>query len=284
MWSKKLFGYGSGLLFSALLAGSAMAQGAPPNQPPPPVDGQPQIDRDGRPLPPRDARGRKPARRGSQARPAPPRPEDRDARPQPPLDRDGRPQPPPGEGQMPPDANRRPQPPRDGAAGRPLPPRRAKPAKKGGTRRPGRRNDRPMPPRVGLEERGFTRYDAPLLGVANYRRGSTRKIALNFTGELQGLKGRAYIKPRKDGATQIKVRFDDLKRAPGERRYALWAVSPTGEYLKIGQVINTGEREEAEIRGETALPDFGLFVTAEESDVISPTGRSFAAIYPNGSR
>lgn len=242
MLSKKLFGYGSGLLFSVLLAGSVMAQdGPPPNQPPPAVD------QNGRPLPPGDAKGKKPPRRNVGNRPAPP--EDREARPEVPRDRNGRPTP------------------------------------KRGTPRPNRKNGRPMPPRqAGLEKGGFIRYDAPLLGVANYRRGSTRKIALNFTDELQGIKGHAYIKPRKDGATQIKVRFDDLKRAPGNRRYALWVVSPEGEYLKVGQIINTGEREEAEIRGETALPDFGLFVTSEESDVIRPTGRSYSVVYPNGSR
>lgn len=80
------------------------------------------------------------------------------------------------------------------------------------------------------------------------------------------------------------MRFDELKSAPRNRRYALWAISPDGEYVKIGQVINTGEREEAEIRGGTALQDFGLFVTAEETDVIRPTGRSYSAVLPNGVR
>lgn len=114
-------------------------------------------------------------------------------------------------------------------------------------------------------------YNAPLLGIPSLT-GDT-EIRVKFSGELQGLKGKAYINPRKDGATQIKMRFDDMKLAPkGDKRFVLWTVSPDNKYVKVGQVINTGERQEAEIRGETALKDFGLFVTMEDSDVTEPTG------------
>jgi hypothetical protein len=118
-------------------------------------------------------------------------------------------------------------------------------------------------------------YEVPLLGIPSLGYKDT-EIRVQFSGELQGLKGKAYITPRKDGATQIKMRFDDMKMAPKEKRFVLWAVSSEKAYTKIGQVINTGERQEAEVRGETALKDFGLFVTVEETDVTQPSGKIYA--------
>ena len=118
-------------------------------------------------------------------------------------------------------------------------------------------------------------YDVPLLGVSGFEKGET-EIRIKFAGDLQGLKGKAYVDNSKKGLTKIKMRFDDMKMAPKQKRYVLWAVSADKEYTKIGQVINTGERQESEIRGETALTDFGLFVTVEEKDVLQPTGTIYA--------
>lgn len=130
---------------------------------------------------------------------------------------------------------------------------------------------------VAVSDTVTSTYEVPLLNVPSFN-NKTTEIRVNFAGELQGLKAKAYIKPRTDGATQIKVRFDDMKMAPKEKRFVLWAVSPEKQYTKIGQVINTGERAESEIRGETALNDFGLFVTVEEADVTSPTGTVYTPI------
>ncbi len=120
-------------------------------------------------------------------------------------------------------------------------------------------------------------YNVPLLGVSGFEKGET-EIRVNFSGELQGLKGKAYVDNSKQGVTKIKMRFDDMKLAPKQKRYVLWAVSPTKEYTKIGQIINAGNRQESEIRGETALADFGLFVTVEEKDVLQPTGTIYAPL------
>lgn len=118
-------------------------------------------------------------------------------------------------------------------------------------------------------------YDVPLLGVSGFEKGET-EIRVNFSGDLQGLKGKAYLDNRKAGLTKIKMRFDDMKMAPKEKRYVLWAVSPESTYTKIGQIINTGSRQEAEIRGETSLKDFGLFVTIEDADVTQPTSTIYS--------
>ncbi|MCU1290360.1 MAG: hypothetical protein JWN60_2589 [Acidobacteria bacterium] len=120
-------------------------------------------------------------------------------------------------------------------------------------------------------------YEVPLLGVSTFEKGET-EIRVNFSGELQGLKGKAYIDNSKQGVTKIKMRFDDMKLAPKQKRYVLWAVSPAKEYTKIGQIINAGNRQESEIRGETALADFGLFVTVEDTDVLQPTGTIYAPL------
>ena len=48
------------------------------------------------------------------------------------------------------------------------------------------------------------------------------------------------------------------------------------EGVLSGQVINNGKREESEIRSETALADFGLFVTVESADVELPTSRVYS--------
>lgn len=133
---------------------------------------------------------------------------------------------------------------------------------------------------VAVSDTVSSSYEVPLLNVPSFN-NKTTEIRINFNGELQGLKGKAYIDPRKDGATQIKMRFDDMKMAPKEKRYVLWAVSPDKKYTKIGQVINTGERQEAEIRGETAMQDFGLFVTMEEADVMQPSGKTYSVFSVN---
>jgi hypothetical protein len=67
--------------------------------------------------------------------------------------------------------------------------------------------------------------------------------------------GKAYIDQGR-GKTQVKMRFGDMKKAPVNKRFVLWAASPDGKYTKLGQVVNTGRGDEGEIRSETALKDF----------------------------
>lgn len=123
-------------------------------------------------------------------------------------------------------------------------------------------------------------YNVPLLGVSGFEKGET-EIRINFAGDLQGLKGKAYLDTSKQGLTKIKMRFDDMKLAPKDKRYVLWAVAPDNSYTKLGQVINAGRREEAEIRSETALKDFGLFVTVEDKDVTQPTSTIYSTFTRN---
>ena len=115
-------------------------------------------------------------------------------------------------------------------------------------------------------------YTAPLLGIPNWRQGTDTEMKINFAGEMTGTRANVSIEPRKDGATTIRMRFHELKEAPGGKRYVLWAVSADNKYHRLGQVVNTGQRNEAEIRTETGLPDFGLFITTEDINDPPPSG------------
>ncbi len=119
-----------------------------------------------------------------------------------------------------------------------------------------------------------TAYDVPLLNVSSFG-DKEREVKLKFAGELDGLAAKAYIN-RKKGVSKIRLKFDDLDKAPANTRFTLWASSPDGKYTKLGQVINTGKRDNAEIMSETALADFGLFLTVEDTDVLVPTGRTYS--------
>jgi hypothetical protein len=56
-------------------------------------------------------------------------------------------------------------------------------------------------------------------------------------------------------------------------------VSPDNKFVKLGQVVNTPGRNEAEIKSETSLPDFGLLVTMENADSESPLGPTVGTIH-----
>jgi hypothetical protein len=118
-----------------------------------------------------------------------------------------------------------------------------------------------------------TTYDVPMLGVAKYK-GKTTEYRLHFGGELKGLDAKAYLKPV-GGKTQIRMTFDDMQKVPMEKRFVLWTSGPEG-YTKIGQIIHAGKKDTAEIRGETSLSDFGLFLTVEDTDVDRPTSTIYS--------
>ena len=119
-------------------------------------------------------------------------------------------------------------------------------------------------------------YEVPMLNVPSFEADKDKEIRINFGGDLNGLKGKAYLSPTKGGVTKIKMRFDEMKMAPKNARFILWASSPDGTFTKLGQVINSGKREESEIRSETSLKDFGLFVTLEDTEVEKPTSKVYS--------
>ncbi|HYJ46413.1 MAG TPA: hypothetical protein VEV81_07340, partial [Pyrinomonadaceae bacterium] len=104
-------------------------------------------------------------------------------------------------------------------------------------------------------------YAAPMLNIPGMKRGDDSMIKVNFAGAMTGARANIKVEPRKDGPTTITARFHELKEAPAGQVFVLWAVSPDNKFVKLGQIVNTGGRNEAEIKSETTLADFGLLVT-----------------------
>lgn len=125
-----------------------------------------------------------------------------------------------------------------------------------------------------------TAYTAPMLNIPAYKKGDDTKIKVDFSGALAGARANVFITPRKDRATEVNVRFHDLKETPSGKKLILWAVGPDNTFVKLGQVVNTPGRNEAEIKSETTLPDFGLLVTMEDAaEIASPVGPGVAHIH-----
>jgi len=104
-----------------------------------------------------------------------------------------------------------------------------------------------------------------MLNIPGFRRGTDTELKIKFAGAMTGSRANVIITPRKDGPSEVKMRFHELKDAPAGQIYVLWAVTPDNKFVKLGQIVNAAGRNEAEIRSETALADFGLLVTTEEA-------------------
>ena len=122
-------------------------------------------------------------------------------------------------------------------------------------------------------------YTAPMLGIPTFKKGDDTKIKVDFSGAMSGARANVFITPQKDGPTKIEMRFHDLKEAPAGQKFVVWAVGAAGEYQKIGEVIATGGKNEAEIKTETTLADFGLLVTMESAIGAAPVGPGVAHIH-----
>jgi hypothetical protein len=124
-----------------------------------------------------------------------------------------------------------------------------------------------------------TTYSAPLLNIPAYKTGDDTKIKVDFTGAMTGARANVFLTPRKDGPTEVKIRFHDLKEAPAGQKFIVWAVSADNQFTKLGEIVNTGGRNEAEIKSEVALPDFGLIVTMESAVGALPVGPAVGTIH-----
>jgi len=121
-------------------------------------------------------------------------------------------------------------------------------------------------------------YTAPLLNIPTFKKGDDTKIKVDFTGPLTGARANVFVTPHKGGATEVRMRFHDLKEAPAGQSFIVWAVGADGSYQKLGQIVNTGGRNEVEFKSETPLPDFGLLITSETAVGAAPVGPAIATI------
>ena len=124
-----------------------------------------------------------------------------------------------------------------------------------------------------------TTYTAPLLGIPGFKKGDDTKIKVDFTGALTGARANVFITPKKDGPSEVKINFHDLKEAPAGQKFIAWAVGADGTFQKLGEIVNTGGKNEAELKSETIMPDFGLVITMESAVGDKPVGPAIAHIH-----
>jgi len=123
-------------------------------------------------------------------------------------------------------------------------------------------------------------YTVAMLGIPNFKKGDDTKLKINFSGPMEGARANIFIEPHKKGsATEVRMVFHDLKEAPKNTAYYLWAVSPDNQFQNLGQIVNVKGRNEAEIKSDVTFPDFGLLLTSEPVG-----GTTTTIIKPSGSR
>jgi len=126
-------------------------------------------------------------------------------------------------------------------------------------------------------------YAVPMLNIPAYKKGDDTKLKVNFTGAMTGTRANVFIEPHKNAKeTEVKMVFHELKDAPKGQAYILWAVSPENQFFRLGQIVNVRDRNEAEIKANTSLSDFGLLVTMEDlaavKTVVIPAGPRLGVI------
>ena len=136
----------------------------------------------------------------------------------------------------------------------------------------------PVGDKVAATTAPTTEAAVPMLGIPSMKLKDDTELKVNFSGEMAGARANIFITPQRQGRTKVKVRFHELKEAASGNTYVLWAVSPDGQFQKLGQVVNRRDRHEAEVNAKVPFSDFGLFVTAE------PTGSFKTIVKPSGTR
>jgi hypothetical protein len=138
----------------------------------------------------------------------------------------------------------------------------------------------PVGEKVGATAVSTSPYTVPMLNIPAYEKGDDTKIKVNFSGALTGARANVFITPKKGGAAKVKMRFHELKEAPAGKVFTVWAVSPDNQFSKVGQVVNTGGKNEAQIESEVAFPDFGLMLTMEDASatIVTPAGPAIGIV------
>ena len=108
----------------------------------------------------------------------------------------------------------------------------------------------------------------------HYRlQGGNTKVDFQGTDLLQGATGEAKVEGKKTNF-QIEVKFQNLEDATKfgleYLTYVLWAVSPQGRPVNLGEV--TIEHGSAHLKASTDLQTFGMIVTAEPYFAVTAPG------------
>src|SRR6202453_3178600 len=99
-----------------------------------------------------------------------------------------------------------------------------------------------------------------------FHRKSATKIGFQGTSLLPQARGFAKVEAHL-GRTSIDANFEGLTPAngfgPEYLTYVLWAITPEGRPINLGEVLPTGSKDKNQITVTTNLQAFGLIVTAE---------------------
>ena len=110
--------------------------------------------------------------------------------------------------------------------------------------------------------------------AVHYRlQGGSTKVDFHGTDLLQGATGEAKVEGKKTNF-QIEVKFEHLEDATKfgleYLTYVLWAVSPQGRPVNLGEVIL--DKGSAHLKAFTDLQTFGMIVTAEPYFAVTAPG------------
>ncbi len=99
-----------------------------------------------------------------------------------------------------------------------------------------------------------------------FHRKSATKIGFQGTSLLPQARGTAKVEGL-GGRTVINAEFQGLSPANGFGNeyltYVLWAITPEGRPVNLGEVLPTGSRDKNQITVTANLQSFGLIITAE---------------------
>jgi hypothetical protein len=128
-----------------------------------------------------------------------------------------------------------------------------------------------------------------VLMVNYYALGGAAKTEFEATALMSNAKGLAQLAITKEGSVSVKAQFSGLgsptKFGNQFLTYILWAVTPKGQALQIGELSANGNG--ARVVASTVLRTFGMLVTAEPysavtrpSNIVVLTGKSMGEIQP----
>jgi outer membrane protein OmpA-like peptidoglycan-associated protein len=112
--------------------------------------------------------------------------------------------------------------------------------------------------------------------AVHYRlQGGSTKVDFHGTDLLQGASGEARVEGKKTNF-QIEVKFQNLEDATKfgleYLTYVLWAVSPQGRPVNLGEVAIDHNGNTAHLKAFTDLQTFGMIVTAEPYFAVTAPG------------
>jgi outer membrane protein OmpA-like peptidoglycan-associated protein len=109
--------------------------------------------------------------------------------------------------------------------------------------------------------------------AVHYRQGGSAKTLFQATELLTGASGEAKIEAKKTSVT-IDAKFQGMDEATKfgleYLTYVLWAVSPEGRAVNLGEV--TLDKSNAHLKASTDMQTFGLIVTAEPYFAVNQPG------------